>query len=209
MNALGADRTLGSAVFDDYGLLRCTAYYRHVYDLLGRACVFVPFTALGTLPLRRMFDSHVFVRSDSNYKLFPAVVLAIGDVAGWMDAYAAYRDELVVLAEVVRFDCEYRCFVRNGVFVCGSSYPGTPYVDVPGTVRAFAETAALRMLPGGVNMVTVDVGVTGDILCLVEVGGVNSWGIYGSNVADFVAAMEAEALVRWRAECRDGRAAAR
>ncbi|WP_218025098.1 hypothetical protein [Nocardia jejuensis] len=46
-------------------------------------------------------------------------------------------------------------------------------------------------------MVTVDIGIdTGDVLRLVEIGGVNSWGIYGSKVSDFIAAMEAEALDR-------------
>lgn len=46
-------------------------------------------------------------------------------------------------------------------------------------------------------MITVDVGIDPDgIVRLVELGGVNSWGIYGSNVGDFIAAMEAEALTR-------------
>lgn len=46
-------------------------------------------------------------------------------------------------------------------------------------------------------MVTVDVRVSPDgALRLVELGAVNSWGIYGSNVAEFIAATEAEALAR-------------
>jgi hypothetical protein len=187
---------LAQAVFDDYAKLRCSTYYRYIYDLIGRTCVFVPFSALPTLPLERMFGSSVFVRSDSNYKLFPARVLALTEIEGWLQLYQQHRDELVVVAEVVTFKREYRCFCRNGTFFCGSAYP-EPYEAVPAHVQRFAEQAAERMAKIGINMLTVDVGITGEQLQIVEIGGVNSWGIYGSNVAAFIAAMEAEALSRW------------
>lgn len=198
MRSLRRVSRLGEAVFDDYALLRCSFYYRHVYDLLGRTALFVPFSAVPDLPLRRMFDSdRVFLRSDTNYKLFPAGVHAIEELGDWLHTYDQYRDELVVISEVVTFEREYRCFCRDGRFVCGSSYPSEPYLPVPDHVRDFAETTATRLLAHGSTMVTVDVGVDPDgVLRLVELGGVNSWGIYGSNIADFIAAMEAEALAR-------------
>ncbi|WP_238549186.1 ATP-grasp domain-containing protein [Acaryochloris marina] len=46
-------------------------------------------------------------------------------------------------------------------------------------------------------MLTIDIGIHAGEPKLVEIGGVNSWGIYGSNVADFIAAMEEEAIDRW------------
>ncbi|MEV0246357.1 ATP-grasp domain-containing protein [Nocardia sp. NPDC050712] len=189
---------LGEAVFDDYAALRCSFYYRHVYDLLGRTAFLVPFSAVPDLPLRRMFDSdQVFIRSDTNYKLFPAGVHAIAELGRWLEIYDQHRDALVVVSEVVTFEREYRCFCRDGRFFCGSSYPVEPYLPVPEHVRGFAESVAARLLVHGANMVTVDVGVGPDgVLRLVELGGVNSWGIYGSDVADFIAAMEAEALAR-------------
>ncbi|MET8651863.1 ATP-grasp domain-containing protein [Nocardia aurea] len=189
---------LGDAVFDDYATLRCSSYYRHVYDLLGRTAVLVPFSAVPRLPLRRMFGGdRVFLRSDTNFKLFPAGVHAIAELERWLQLYEGYRYELVVVSEVVTFEREYRCFCRDGRFFCGSSYPLEPYFPVPDHVRVFAETAAARMLTHGSTMITVDVGVGHDgVLRLVELGGVNSWGVYGSNVADFIAAMEAEALAR-------------
>lgn len=198
MRSLRRVPQLGEAVFDDYTMLRCSFYYRHVYDLLGRTAVFVPFSAVPGLPLRRMFDSdQVFIRSDTNYKLFPAGVHEITELGHWLQTYDQHRDELVVVSEVVLFELEYRCFCRDGRFVCGSSYPIEPYLPVPDHVRDFAETAAKRLLAHGCTMVTVDVGVSPDgVLRLVELGGVNSWGIYGSNVADFIAAMEAEAFAR-------------
>lgn len=189
---------LGEAVFDDYPTLRCSSYYRHIHDLLGRTAVLVPFSAVPGLPLRRMFGSdQVFVRSDTNYKLFPAGVHGIADLDRLLQSYEQHRHELVVVSEVVTFEREYRCFCRDGRFFCGSSYPNEPYLPVPDHVRAFAETAAARLLTHGPTMITVDVGIGPDgMLRLVEIGGVNSWGIYGSNVADFIAAMEAEALAR-------------
>ncbi|MGW2662246.1 hypothetical protein ACWCW7_14880 [Nocardia tengchongensis] len=70
-------------------------------------------------------------------------------------------------------------------------------VPVSDRVRGFAETVAARLLTRGATMVTVDVRVSPDgALRLVELGAVNSWGIYGSNVAEFIAATEAEALAR-------------
>jgi hypothetical protein len=198
MTSLRRMPQLGEAVFDDYTMLRCSFYYRHVYDLLGRTAVLVPFSAVAGLPLQRMFESdQVFLRSDTNYKLFPAGVHAIEELGHWLETYSQYRDQLVVVSEVVTFEREYRCFCRDARFVCGSSYPMEPYLPVPDHVRAFAETAAARLLTHGTTMVTVDVGVgPNGVLRLVELGGVNSWGIYGSNVADFIAAMEAEALAR-------------
>jgi hypothetical protein len=189
---------LAQGMFDDYTKLRCSMYYRYVYDLLGRACVIVPFSALPLLPLERMFGSTVFVRSDTNYKLFPASVLAIADVERWCNTYQHHHEELVVVSEVVTFDREFRCFCRNGMFFCGSSYPDEPYEDVPAQVQHFAQEAAKRMMRIGVNMVTVDVGIGSGSLRLVEIGGVNSWGIYGSNVETFINVMEAEALSRWQ-----------
>ncbi|MFD3509001.1 ATP-grasp domain-containing protein [Nocardia sp. NPDC058666] len=189
---------LGEAVFDDYATLRCSSYYRYVYDFLGRTAVLVPFAAVPGLPLRRMFGSdQVFVRSDTNYKLFPAGVHTVEELGRWVQIYDKHRDELVVVSEVVTFEHEYRCFCRNGRFFCGSSYPLEPYLPVPDHVRTYAEAVAARLLAHGASVITVDVGIGHDgDLRLVEIGGVNSWGIYGSNVGDFIAAMEAEVLAR-------------
>ncbi|MEU0544979.1 ATP-grasp domain-containing protein [Nocardia sp. NPDC005978] len=198
MTRLRRDPRLGSAVFDDYAALRCSSYYRHLYDLLGRTAVLVPFAAVPTLPLERMFDAdRVFLRSDTNFKLFPAGVHAVGDLGEWLRLHDRHRDELVVVSEVVTFEREYRCFCRDGRFVCGSSYPDEPYLRVPDPVRTFAEIAATRMLAHGLTMITVDVGVDPDgVFRLVELGGVNSWGVYGSDVTDFIRAMESEAITR-------------
>lgn len=182
------------AVFDDFPRLRCSSYYRWLYDLLGRACVLVPFSALARLPLERMFGSRVFVRSDSNFKLFPAGVIPLEELPRWVDLHRVHHDELVVLSEVIPMGQEYRCFCRDGSFVCGSSYPEPPYLEVPLEVRDFAESAAARLVRQGISVCTIDVGVCEDSqLRLVEAGGVNSWGLYGADIKAFIELMEAEA----------------
>ena len=188
---------LNIGVFDEYPTLHCSKYYAYIHPLLKRAFLFAPFGALPYLPLQKMFGDKLFVRSDTNYKLFPAEVLDISDLSKWVETYREHKNELAVVSEVVEFDIEYRCFCRNGVFFCGSSYPDEPYSEAPREVQKFAERAAQALADTGMNMLTIDVGLCGSELHIVEAGGVNSWGIYGANVDAFVTTMEAEARQRW------------
>lgn len=188
---------LTRAVFDDYATLRCSSYYGAIYDLLGRAALLIPMSALGHLDLGRHLGEQVFIRSDSNYKLFPGEIVETAHAARFLDQYAEHRDELVVVAEVIALGDEYRVFCRRGQMFCHSSYPVEPYLPAPPEVMAFAEAAArslARVVPS--EMLTVDVAVGSDRLRTVEVGGVNSWGIYGSDLDAFIAAMVAEGLAR-------------
>lgn len=191
--------SLGTAIFDDYLGLRCSKYYSYIYHYLGRSFLFAPFGVLPHLPLHKMFGDRVFVRPDSNYKLFPATVLTTDQLTQWVKTYAQHQHELAVVSEVVSFEAEYRCFCRNGVFFCGSSYPNEPYSEVPDEIRGFAEDVARVLEVTGTNMLTVDIGLHVNEPKIVEIGGVNSWGIYGSNVDDFIDAMEEEAAERWQA----------
>lgn len=197
MTRLLRHQPLSTAIFDDYLGLRCSKYYSYIYPFLGRAFLFAPFGALPNLPLQRMFGDNIFVRSDTNYKLFPAEVLKTQELPHWVKTYSHHQNELAVVSEVVSFETEYRCFCRNGIFFCGSSYPDEPYSEVPQEIRSVAESVAQALEVTGMNMLTIDIGIHAGEPKLVEIGGVNSWGIYGSNVADFIAAMEEEAIDRW------------
>ena len=192
MTRLRRHPRLGLAVSDDYRLLRCSSYYRWTYDLLGRNCLLVPVDALASLPLQRIFGSHFFLRSDSNYKIFTAATHSTDHLPDWLQDHAG---ELAVISEVIPILQEYRCFCRHGHFVCGSSYPEEPYREVPVEVRLMAEKAAQRMHHQGLNLCTVDIATCPDgRLRLIEIGGVHSWGLYGSDPDAFIDALEAEAL---------------
>lgn len=196
MTRLRRHREMGRAVFDDYARLRCSSYYRWTYDLLDRTCFLVPLAAAASLPVERMLGSdRFFVRSDSNYKLFPAQLHSSAGLAEFLQRYSDYQDELAVLSEPMDIEIEFRCFCRNGHFVCGSSYPEAPFLPPPPEVRRRAEEVAARLMLQGMPLLSVDLAACRDgRLRLVEVGGVNSWGLYGSDPEAFIAALEAQAL---------------
>lgn len=82
------------------------------------------------------------------FKLFPTGVISVEEVPRWMDLYRVHQQELVVLSEVIAFGQEYRCFCRDGNFICGSSY----HLPVPSEVRDFAEGAAQRINDQGISV---------------------------------------------------------
>jgi hypothetical protein len=199
LRRLQQHRPLSRAVFDDYPSLRCSVYYRHVYDLLGRDAVLVPLAALAHLDLARRFGDRFFVRPESNYKLFPAQIVGSAGARAFVDLQREHATELVVVSEVVDLGEEFRCFCRDGEVFAHSSYPAEPWGPAPAGVQRFAAEAAARLrgvTPSG--MLTIDVARAADgRLRLVEIGGVNSWGVYGADLPAFVAAMEAEAREVW------------
>jgi hypothetical protein len=192
MTRLRRHPTLGAAVLDDYERLRCSSYLRATYPFLGRVAVILPLAGLAYAGLERLFGERVFVRPDSNFKLFASRVLAVRDVESCDAEQAGHCDELVVVAAVVELGPEYRCFFRRGTPIGSSSYPTLPYAAAPAEILAFAAQVA-RTLPD-IPMISVDVAVGPDgRLRLVEIGGVNSWGLYGVDPDAFIAALEAEA----------------
>lgn len=185
------------AVFDNYISLRCSSYYRFIYDLLGRTIIIVPFSALLHIDWNKMFGDKIFIRPDGNHKPFEAEIVQNKDLRNFVQRYQTkYENELIVVSEVVHLGKEYRCFCRDGKVFCHSSYPESPYEPAPLDVISFAEKVAMRLMKQGLSMITVDVAKETN-LRIVEIGGVNSWGIYGGNISDFVREMELEAIKRY------------
>lgn len=189
-------KSLCEAVFDDYISLRCSYYYRKVYKFLKRMAFIVPFSSLEYIDWYKIFSQQIFIRPDSNHKPFEAQIVSIDNIPDFIRKYQhSQHNELVVVSEVVRLGQEYRCFCRNGKVFCHSSYPD-PYHPAPKDVIVFAEKIA-QILSETIssNMLTIDIAKN-DCLRLVEIGGVNSWGIYGGNIQDFIYHMEQEAIER-------------
>jgi hypothetical protein len=192
-------KPLAMAVFDNYPALRWSTFVPYVYDMLYRELFLVPLAALEHLDLQRHFGDQVFIRPETNYKLFAAKVIQTTEIAKFIDFHREHQQELIVISEVVELGQEYRCFCRKGRVFCHSSYPQEPYHPAPPQVVAFAEQCAHRLYQTrSLRMLTIDVACSADgTLRLVEIGGVNSWGIYGANRHDFIHAMEAEAREIW------------
>lgn len=189
---------LADAVFDTYSLLKCSAYYPHLFEYLGRQSFFVPLSALPELDLPRFFGSQVFIRPDANTKPFEAEVVGVEQVEEYLARHQKYLNDLVVLSDVIPIQREFRCFCRNGSVFAHSSYLEDNYQPATREVIEFAEAVAGRILNTlGINMLTVDVALSEGDLKLIEIGGVNSWGFYGANQEDYIAGMEAEARERY------------
>lgn len=188
---------IANAVFDDYQQLQCSSYYSYLYAYLRRRSFLLPLACLPQIDLSDWFGSAVFIRPNSNKKPFEAEVVSTSGLARFREKYAAFDPELVVVSEVISIEREFRCFCRNGEVFCHSSYLEDEYLPVPARVQEMAaEIATLTWQQSGMNMITVDLAATAKGLALIEIGGVNSWGIYGANVQDFIAGMEAEARER-------------
>ena len=199
LRRLQAHAPLAHAVFDSYPALRWSSWLPSLYEFLGREVFLAPMGALAHLDLRRHFGARVFVRPETNYKLFASGVVGVDDIPRFLDFHREHARELVVLAQIVDLGQEFRCFCREGEVFTHSSYPDLPYTEAPPSVLAVARRCARRLLEErGIRMVTVDLALDrGGQVRLVEIGGVNSWGVYGSALPPFVAAMEAEAILSW------------
>ncbi len=189
---------LCEAVFDNHAELRCSSYYRAAYEYLGRDAFIVPMSGLVHAHLDRYFQRSVFVRPDASHKPFEAEVVPTDQLDAFAHKYPGEARELAVVCEVIPIEAEYRCFVRNARVFAHSSYPKEPYEPAPEEVIEFAQTVASALSSYlSSNMLTIDVARSDGALKLMEVGGVNSWGLYGCALEDFVREMEAEALERY------------
>jgi hypothetical protein len=52
-------------VLDDYPALRCSSYYRWIYERLGRTSLLVPLSGLPHVDWARLLGDQVFIRPDS------------------------------------------------------------------------------------------------------------------------------------------------
>lgn len=202
---LARSERLGISVFDRLGALTCQAYYPHVYEMLGRDVCMVPMRALTSIPWHDWMGEEVFARPNGNHKPWEARVFQVKELEELVRAHPHQSDAWVLVSRVTELGSEWRCFCRDGVVFTSSSYPHPPWGPVPQAGRTFASAVARRVLETlGENMLTVDVARDREGRWrLVEIGGVNSWGLYGANIQAFVTQMETEANSRYLASDPD------
>lgn len=187
--------SLSRAVFDDYRSLQCSIYYRHLYPYLHRMAVLIPMIGLTEMNPETVFGKEFFVRPDSNKKPFEAKKVSVDTLGDYLASHRNFHHDLVVVSEVISIAREFRCFCREGKVFASSAYPPPDIEVAPPAVIEFSEEVAQTVLQSlGMNMISVDVAVDPDGKCrLIEIGGVNSWGIYGVDENVFAKALEAEA----------------
>lgn len=200
MSTLARHPEWGHSVFDDYARLRCSEYYGHVYEELGRLTLLAPLSALPRMDLRRIFGDRLFIRPDANTKPFAGQVVEMSAVPAFVKSHSSWRNSLVALSEVIDIRREWRVFCGRGVAFADSSYPDEPFEPAPSPVISYAEGVARKLGPTlGLTMLTLDVAeLASGELVLVEAGGVNGWGLYGADLDAFIAGMEREARQQFR-----------
>ena len=135
----------------------------------------------------RLGTGSVFVRPDEDSKAFNGGLFDRASLELTIDA--AIRkgriggDTLVVVAEPVQIDAEWRTFVVGGQVVASSSYrkDGTGNVDqhVPHEVVGLAEAAAARWTPA--EVFCLDIALAGDRYGIVEANCFNASRFYGAD----------------------------
>lgn len=203
---------ISEGVFDWHNRLRCSNYYNYVYPE-GR--IFLPYGSLKFAweNLLSMYGEEVFIRPDSSLKPFDGQVVKtrdLKDIETHPSALNRAADDMIVIDKVREIGTEYRVFCRNGKAVCHSSYLTTEFHPAPKAVIDFAEVVAKKLIEPVNTVLSVDVTVdragrfirTGkdspeERSCrLIEIGGVNSAGLYGCDINAFIEMMEAEAEER-------------
>jgi hypothetical protein len=199
-------------IWCDWDLLACRSYYAHwgAY-LLQREYAFYPFGELLRLKdkLYRAFgyaqrdDKQIFIRPDSNDKIFNGELIAEGRFDYW-HRHAAWNqppaDTLCVVCRPEQIKKEYRLIIKNKKVIAGSQYRSQGYIDIdaayPDSAIVFAEGMAQIWTPHPIFC--LDVALTAnDEWVVIECGSVNCAGFYAADLRAIVAGMAEVAEIDW------------
>jgi hypothetical protein len=196
----------------DFDQFTCHSYYsRWGQWLINKNYILMP---LGDLPRNRdriysMFDSDVvFIRPDSNDKLFTGQVVEKGDFDRWMNwAYTEGEvpDAVVVVAEARNLEAEWRLVMSGSLseykyeVIAGSRYRAGDKLDVE---RGYPEEAAVVAIEACKKwapheLFVLDIGKTADGYGIVECGSINCAGLYDCDLVPVVKAMSEQAAADW------------
>lgn len=148
----------------------------HIYDVYGA-------------------DGHVFIRPNSNDKIFTGEVVSREKFKGWMNwafTEGEIPDAIVVVSEPQTIRAEWRLIVKDGRVVTGSRYKLNGQLNVvagfPDEAAAVTEEACRKWTPHPVFV--MDVGVLADgVYKIVECGSINCAGYYDCDLGAIVRAM--------------------
>lgn len=187
----------------DFDQLSCHSYYgRWGKWLVNQKYGMFP---LGDFPrleehLYKVYGSfgEIFVRPDSNDKIFTGEVVTREKFKGWMNwAYTEGEipDAIAVVAEPEVIKAEWRLIVYDGKVITGSLYKKHGHLQVeagfPEGARAVTEEACRKWFPHPVFVMDIGLVSTGkeDEFRIVECGSVNCAGYYDCDLGAIVRAM--------------------
>jgi hypothetical protein len=189
----------------DFPKLTCQHYYTHY----GRYLISQDYTMMPSAEVLRRADElydrygvggHVFIRPDANDKPFPGELVDRDKIEEWHESSNSYQQDvhkLCVVASPVKILQEWRLVVFNGKVVTGSQYrkfiDGRNSVEweegYPDDAAAYAEMIVRESNWQPHGLFAMDIGLTDSGLGLIEIGSVNTCGLYCSDIEKVVDAM--------------------
>jgi len=161
-------------------------------------------------------DELVFIRPNLDSKQFNGEVIRYGDFQDWYNVISRGRYDItpntvIVTAEPVNIDLEYRCFMVDGQVSSASLYRRdgrlSKSADVPEPVLHFAKHMADRWSPAPVFVLDVAVqmdtapdpvnGISWPQYRVIETGCINSAGFYLADVEKVVTDVSRYCDAQW------------
>jgi len=183
----------------DPDVLKCSHYYSHWNPYLTQQVY--GFYPLGTLKDKKEWiydvygeEDRIFIRPDSNDKLFVGQVVAKDRLEGFLNFIWVTEDMGTTLALVSRPEAllsEYRLIMHGGKVVTGSRYMDRGVLDTeagfPDQVAQFAELVCKTWTPHPIFV--LDLATTENGVKVVECGSINCAGYYAADLRKIVKAM--------------------
>jgi hypothetical protein len=201
-------------VWMDLNKFLCQTYYVHYgRHLLGQRYAMMP---VDELYKRQDFvfdtfgrDGKVFIRPDRGDKPFNGEIVSREEMDNWYECTSKYDDpqkelyKLAVVVEPVHIEAEWRLTILNGKVVTGSQYrkmvDGRSSVEIePGCPEGVARYAEKVIKETGWTphpIFVMDIASTNtygwgdDGLRVIEIGAVNTCGLYACDIRKVVEAM--------------------
>lgn len=205
----------------DFDALRCQKYYTQLGPyLLQEEYAFMP---LGEIYRRKEWvyknfgvDGEVFIRPDDNAKSFAGEKVAEEHWDKWYRNALFYNDDPTILSIVskpVKLTQEWRFIIANGKVITGSQYRMNGMVELERVTPAPVEKPLISFSEAAIRwaeetlaktkynphpMFCFDVGATPNGLKVVEVGAVNTCGLYDCDIDAVVEAATPLAEAEWK-----------
>lgn len=195
----------------DPGIFSCRSYYAHWGQfLLQEHYGFYPLAELPRLKddLYRIFgkEDMVFIRPNDNDKSFNGRLVPIDNFAQWYEETQFTNPDpasLVVVSFPVRIEAEWRFVIADRKIVAGTHYKWVGKLEMSkDSLRKAAlfakEVASAPWQPRAIYCLDLAYNGAGQFR-LVEIGGINSAGLYHCELQPVIQAMNAIAIRDFRA----------
>ena len=189
----------------DHDILKCTSYYCHFGPyLLQQKYAMYPLSEVNRKlkEIIEMFgdDGKIFIRPDNNYKSFSGIVVSQHKWDHWykqnIGCYNLEPDLLCVVAKPQVIESEHRFVIADKKVVTGSKYiigdrllDGEDGKGFDDSAAMWAEEVAASTTFQPHRIYAIDVCTVNGQYRLMELGSINSCGLYGCDVTKAMDAM--------------------